>query len=168
MESANTNISIKQLHQATVAGKHLVETPITGYKKITCTCEEIPNFLSKLIGKPTVVKTTNALAELEIPKGAVIIRPKISTMDYFGNVTNYVGTKLRTDHAILRNVKYGLMFEKIGNSNCTCYSSYNNNYKYNIGQEHTPIQPFNNDITYECTSGIHFFLSEDDAKHYIF
>jgi hypothetical protein len=153
---------LNQIPSMMYSGKYLVEKPITGYKKIICTCNEVSKFWS-IFGKSNITKSIKLemVGTLEIPVDATVIKPL--SMDYLGKSLNH-RTKLRTDRAILKSVEGGSMFsEMIG---CDCHSTHDNNYKYNIGHEHKPEKPFDNDITRDCTSGIHFFLSKKEAKKY--
>jgi uncharacterized protein YjbI with pentapeptide repeats len=46
------------------------------------------------------------------------------------------------------------------------HSFYNFNLIYEVGKEVRPTQNYNSDIRIECTSGIHFFMTKEEAKDF--
>jgi hypothetical protein len=54
----------------------------------------------------------------------------------------------------------------IGSKENELISSHNNNFIYRVGETVKPEEPFDEDWTKECTSGIHFFLSLEEAQDY--
>lgn len=166
METTDKNtLDERELRYAIRSGIHNVDKPITGYKKIKCTCEV--SILLSFLRNPKIPKietTTFAIAELEIPKGSTIIRSEFSSTDSDGNVTKYASRKLRTDRAILKKIENNSFFSK--KENCVCYSIFDKNFKYKLGEEHKPERPFDSRIDTECVSGIHFFLNKDQAENY--
>jgi hypothetical protein len=45
---------------------------------------------------------------------------------------------------------------------CSTYT----NFEYKAGRIVKPVEPYNPDIRVECTSGIHFFLTREEAEAY--
>lgn len=84
------------------------------------------------------------IVKLKIPKGAVVF--------------SINGKKCRTNKCKVISI------DSIGNDN-TAVSMYDNNFTYTVGKV---IEIDNFDLSYnvECGSGIHFFLSEEDARNY--
>lgn len=83
----------------------------------------------------------NVIVELEIPKGAVVFCIN--------------GMKCRTNRAKVISLSRGTIARSIRD----------NSFTYEVGKE---IEILNFDMSYnvECSSGIHFFKSEDDAEAY--
>ena len=46
------------------------------------------------------------------------------------------------------------------------YSRHNCNFKYVVGETVKPIEVFDKDRWNECTSGIHFFITRQEAEEY--
>lgn len=152
------------------SGIHKVQQePVTGYKKIACSCEkEQENGLTD-----STRITRYMIAQLEIPVGATIVRSKSDGLDGVPPASN-----LRTDCAIVKNI------QEIGSSpsesltpesvpkflsslnNCVCHSMWDKTYRYDIGQEHRPKKLLNTDLDKVFTSGIHFFLNKNEANNY--
>lgn len=84
------------------------------------------------------------IVKLRIPKGAVVF--------------SINGKKCRTNKCKVISI------DSIGNDN-TAISMYDNNFTYTVGKV---IEIDNFDLSYnvECGTGIHFFLSEEDARNY--
>ena len=156
----------RQLCNKKKCGTHKVQKQIVGYKRIECECIST-NFFAWLNNEKHSTKTikVNAIAELEIPINATIIRPLITTESFC--VDSFVSPGLRTDKAIVKKIKptNPLNF-KFDSSNCKCYSLYNNDYEYSINKEQKPTKEFDDDIYNYSTSGIHFFLSKSDVRNY--
>jgi hypothetical protein len=53
-----------------------------------------------------------------------------------------------------------------GSSKLMTYSRYESDFKYQIGKLVKPRRKFEDDWTQECASGIHFFLTQEEAKAY--
>ncbi len=51
-------------------------------------------------------------------------------------------------------------------SNTVAYSKMDNSFRYTIGNTVTPREPFDTDPFNECSSGIHFFMSREEAVKY--
>jgi hypothetical protein len=45
-------------------------------------------------------------------------------------------------------------------------SWYNNGFIYEVGKEVKPTQNYDSDVRIECTSGIHFFMTKEEAEAY--
>lgn len=111
---------------------------LIGYKKIRCVKPD--KDWNKYKSGATVI------AVIRIPKGAVV----------FGN--GY--SKCRTNKAeVIKIEGY--------NENYKYYSLYDDNFKYEIGKQ-MEIDDFNYNHTKECASGIHFFLTKEEARNYCF
>ena len=168
------NLTEQQLRDGKIYGAHKVQTPIIGYKKIKCqsTNARLFSWLPFML-RPNI-KELYAIAELEIPQDATIIRPSVICDDFLAFTSSVeVSNKLRTNTAIVKKIERHpspmLFVNALNNlSDCECYSIHDNQYKYQIGQEQKPIQNFDDSINSECTSGIHFFLEKEDAKNYFF
>ena len=46
------------------------------------------------------------------------------------------------------------------------YSSYNSQFVYRKGEIVKPAEPFNDDFTLECSSGIHFYITREEAENH--
>ena len=76
-----------------------------------------------------------------------------------------IGNKCRAERAIVvdiyhsfdSNIKY-----QTGNS------FYDFNFIYEVGKEVKPSREYDGDIREPCLSGIHFFMTEDEAKNYLY
>jgi len=111
---------------------------LIGYKKIRCVKPDKDWEKYK--------SGANVIAVIRIPKGAVV----------FGN--GY--SKCRTNKAeVIKIEGY--------NENYKYYSLYDDNFKYEIGKQ-MEIENFDYNHTKECASGIHFFLTKEEARNYCF
>ena len=54
----------------------------------------------------------------------------------------------------------------ISNGKNTAKSKYDSNFIYKVGEIVRPTQPWDTDRWNECSTGIHFFLTEQEAKDY--
>ena len=158
-------LNLQELIDGNHYGTHRVQNPITVYKKIRC--KERMNFVDLffkyvLFRQFSEKPEFDAIAELEIPKDAIIVRSL--TYGYDSNVS----PKLRTDRAIVKKIKANRSNDvsQYDMGNCECYSIFSNKYKYHVGKEQKPEKDFNNNVFKECTSGIHFFLEKYDANKY--
>jgi len=155
----------KELEYGINKGIHKVTEPVVGYKKIKCVCE-LKSFFSDTIK----IHKHDAIAELEIPPGAEIIRPEILKTNYNSCTSSQeISNKLRTNNAIVKNITEVTRIPRrifTYLDNCICYSLYDSKYRYNIGKEHKPDTPLNKDLDKECTTGIHFFIEKSEAKKY--
>ena len=60
--------------------------------------------------------------------------------------------------------EYGQVVEIIGADEAI--SQYDNSFKYKVGDTVRPTSPFDEDFTNECSTGIHFFITLEEAKNY--
>jgi len=107
--------------------------------------------------------TNNNVVKLLIPEGARVVHPWKSDVSR--------GRKKRTDEAIpvaFYDVKKGgIIFSKKRdeqpNMMVSDRSKKDSMFEYNIGEKATPNKPLNTRLDKECTSGIHFFTTEEKA-----
>ena len=169
--------SPKLNEQELINGKHYgayhVQNPITGYKKIICKQKTMgfSDLFLKYVQKIDEKPEFDAIAQLEIPKNAIIIRPLVGRYD-LGPDTDYtyISTKLRTDRVLIKKIEavYSDDALRYDMKKCECYSDHNNKYKYHVGKEQKPKKDFDNNVFKECTSGIHFYLEKARASEYFF
>jgi hypothetical protein len=101
-----------------------------------------------------VVEMTNICPEGEIIgykqlKGGVICTLKIPADSKRSNATT---RKCRAEYAVVLDGEG--------------FSRHDPNFKYEVGKTVRPTKPFCEDRFEECSSGIHFFLTRDEAKNY--
>ena len=60
--------------------------------------------------------------------------------------------------------EYAQVLEIIGAE--TAYSNHDRTFEYKVGEIVRPTQDFNEDFTDECSTGIHFFITKEEAKNY--
>jgi hypothetical protein len=160
----NIHIKYKQMsiltHEELIgcnrSGIYDVGIPIIGYKKVRY------RTLSSLTIIPYYIQNY-AIVELEIPIGAKIVRP-FSRYDSYEQIHN-PSHKLRTDKAIVTNIYWSDLTEI--SDPCEFYSYFDERFKYVKGREHVPNY-FNDDVTQELCSGIHFFQTLGEAQDYMF
>ena len=46
------------------------------------------------------------------------------------------------------------------------FSKHDPNFKYVVGETVRPKEAFNDSLVSECESGIHFFITRQEAEHY--
>jgi hypothetical protein len=75
-----------------------------------------------------------------------------------------ISDELRTDRAIVKNiivddnhVTQNISFFGL-TITCSCFSLYEESYKYQVGHEQSPDKPLDKDVNALDASGIHFFL----------
>ena len=77
--------------------------------------------------------------------------------------TSATGRKCRADKA---NVVKIWNLDRTESKLEEVYSSHDNDFKYKVGEEITPKEPFCEDRWNECSSGIHFFITFQEAVDY--
>ena len=76
-------------------------------------------------------------------------------------VSTVIGRKCRASEAmVVRCVSTGHQGET------EFWSSYSERFIYRVGETVRPVEPFDDSITVECTSGIHFFTTQEEAEAY--
>ncbi len=111
-------------------GVYIVENPIIGYKKIKCDIEKTLFFENQNIN-------CFAIAQLEIPIGSTIIRPKFCYNNHY-YIPTYISSKLRTDIAIVKNIdiinpsEQNSLLSMLFKTKITYYSLFDDDYKYEI------------------------------------
>lgn len=119
----------------------------TVYKKIWCRCPG---------------QDAYAVATLEIPPGATVVRPGIYQSWIPGEKTP--SNKLRADQAKVVNIE---PINRPCLCGCQCFSNYYPRFSYQVGATVVPMETFNADDEIQCGSGIHFFMTEEEARDYI-
>ncbi|BCS82972.1 hypothetical protein QLL95_gp1151 [Cotonvirus japonicus] len=164
-------------------GHYKVVKPIIAYKKVGCkyigkhgiitnTLENMSNsdiktaihsreytIVDDLIEYETLCEQT-AIVKLIIPTYAQIIRPMTQEWHYQNSY------KFRTDMAIVEDIYLTCSDEKFDDKKYWCYSMHDPSFFYKIGQLITPKCKFNDNIAITCASGIHIFLTEEEAIYY--
>jgi hypothetical protein len=69
---------------------------------------------------------------------------------------NAFGRKCRAEFADVLELSEGVI----------AYSQHEDGFTYEVGKRVTPSQPFNEDFTDECSTGIHFFITRLEAEKY--
>lgn len=168
MDDTNINhyITREELMNKSKIGIHKVtDKPITGYK--------VAFFKLRSEGKPSLYDVNNphnfCILELEIPIGALIVRPfESSRGDYIGPI---ISNKLRTDRLFVKSIE-SMKFEdklikkQLSLNDCYCYSYWDNSYEY-TDQEMRPESPLSHCLNSNCESGLHFFLHKENAEKYV-
>lgn len=149
----NSTTSASTLANETEVGIFKMVNPLVGYKKVRCVCK------TGLFSKMEI----QAVAELEIPKGATVVGP-------FGNWCRgsppIHALAFRTDNVLVKRI-YGLETTIQGSSvptSCSCYSMYMKEFKYIAGKTHRPEKPLDLNRYKEHASGIYFHLTKREAK----
>lgn len=119
----------------------------TAYKKIWCRCSGLD---------------IHAIATLEIPPGATVIRPRTSKSSNFHE--KIPSNQLRADQAKVISIIDPI--DHLDLYGCHCYSTYDISFRYRVDEIVQPEMQFDTNINRECTSGIHFFMSENEARDY--
>ena len=70
------------------------------------------------------------------------------------------GRKCRAEFAQVLEITKGTRKLK------TAISTFNSGFKYEVGKTVKPVEPFEDDWTNECASGIHFFITKIEAENY--
>ena len=93
-------------------------------------------------------RTERVVIELRFPKGTKL-------------TSTIFGRKCRASRALVAQCVTP------GHENETEFRSlYDNSFVYRVGETAKPTKRFNNSSTIECTSGIHFFVTEEEAENY--
>ena len=149
--NARTSNQNKEIIAGFKYGKWVLQESLAGYKKIRCECP----FYGKV----------DAIATLEIPKGANVVRP-VSFDTYHSCST--ISDKLRTDKVITKDISFDThnpfrnWFMKF---NCKCYSNHDSTFTYKVKE--TQSTELNTDVSEECVKGIHFVTDKQSAEDYI-
>jgi len=136
------NLCGANLHGANLYGANLCGANLRGAN--LCGAKNIPKMPWTIIvpeGDLIVYKkTTNQVIKLLIPKEA--------------KRSNGTSRKCRAEYAIV--------LECVGKT----FSKHNSSYFYEKGMTVRPTKPFDEDRWNECASGIHFFLTREEAEEY--
>lgn len=146
------------------SGLHILAEPLIGYKKIRCV-RKTKSYWTKEQPNYTIF---DAIAELEIPIGSIVVRPEIIT-NYDDLIEKIVSHKLRTDRAIVKRIfAINSSCDNLIDQKTRYYSLRDGKFQYHIGKENIPKEPLGTDVNNEYQSGIHFFLSMSKAKDYYY
>ena|ERR1700744_463659 len=115
----------------------------TGYKKLLCRSIQTGRYVY-------------SVAKLDVPKGATVVRPRLSGQYPF------VSDKMRTNIARTVDVKAVAPDETIDENDC--HSIHSLFFKYPFGQY--VMAPLNTSQSDVCTHGLHFFATEREATNY--
>jgi len=128
------------LHEANLSGANLSEAYLSGAKNVP----SIPWTIVPSEGDIIVYKRLlEGVCTLLIPKEAKRL--------------NATGRKCRAEFARVLNLPEGVT---IG------HSMHDNTFVYEVGQTVTPKEPFCEDRWDECSSGIHFFITREEAENH--
>jgi hypothetical protein len=155
------NLSENELLNGEKWVTHVVDKPINGYKIIECEC--IESFLGQFLKNSY---RQSATANLYIPVGATVVRPKENHWYHGDRGHDFIkvpSSNLRTDCVIVKEIVDSDGFDinkkpmSLGWSRiCNCYSKNYNSYKYTVGYEHRPEQPLDMNVVNTFGSGIYF------------
>ena len=137
------HINREELLSGKAVGIHQLEEPLVGYKKIACLKSDL---------------TYHAVAVLEIPRGAFVVRGN-GLMD--SDERRVPSVKLRADCVIVKEIIHNIA------SPCEFVSLYDPDYIYCIGKKHRPKFDFGLSLDGPCHSGIHFFLTRKEADDFL-
>ena len=146
------DLSYAYLSGANLRGADLLEADLSGAKNISCplSCPEKGSFIAFKKSAYCYVDNTNKrfIIELEIPEDALRVsatgRKCRASKAKVVSITNFDGTP--TD---IKEVS----------------SIYNRNFKYRVG-ETVEVDDFNTNRWKECSTGIHFFITREEAVNY--
>jgi hypothetical protein len=148
-------------HASTVEAHGGTEVKAFGLSSVRVLSDQVeilqgPNFLGHIQSAAfkaprdlTVYKKLwgNSIATLRIPKGT--------------QMQSLSGYKFRAEKAVVLKIR-----DSAGKPVETGVSEYDRNFEYVVGRTVEPSgSPYNSSLT-ECSSGIHFFLSPEDAQSY--
>lgn len=175
----SSKINRQRLLVARDPGIHTVDQPLTGFKKIHCNCDPVPRGFWPFIFQAKGTKQIDAIAELEIPVGATVVRPtKIIRGNYRLNnePIRAASNKLRTDKVFVKKIEPANSIETFLTNffyplsqNSECYSHHDHLYNHHDDQQKIPIYYGLNENIYEKNApGIHFFATKEEAENYKF
>lgn len=75
--------------------------------------------------------------------------------------TSATGRKCRASEAVVL-----ALYDKDGNEITEARSNYDNDFVYRVGETVKPKKPFDDNRWDECASGIHFFVTREEAERY--
>lgn len=161
IDSANAIERIQDTEQRLDAAFDLIQT----LERIS----EIPNVRNKnciieTLDEPRIgwKSTQNRIVKLLIPEGATVVHPDKTSR-------HYIGDKKRTDKAIPLEL-YEVYNSTISGTqstskvrDVTATSTHDRGFKYNIGEVATPVDGLDKSLNTECTDGIHFWCTKQEA-----
>lgn len=80
--------------------------------------------------------------------------------------TSATGRKCRCSKAVVLDIQ-DADGVSLADKNITAFSNYDPGFEYSIGSVVTPKKPFDENRWNECASGIHFFITRDEAIDYL-
>lgn len=144
----NSSKKMTELASGQKAGKYILESGITGYKRILCHCEGF--------SLPTI-----KIAKISIPKGATVIRGESYEIDTIGDrpiKTRTVSKGVRTNCFKMVEV------ETILGETVKKYTSwFDSKQEYKLGIYYK-VENINEDLCRVHTAGLHFYLTKRDAE----
>jgi uncharacterized protein YjbI with pentapeptide repeats len=159
----NVNFCEANLVAANFAETNLVEAYLKGaiFYRANFGCAELPKFQIPQRKSLIVYKKLRdeAIATLRIPSRAARTAslssnsPEMRSEGKFG--------KCRAEQAFVVAIE-----DREGKPANTGKSWYNDNFIYEVGKEVKPTQNYNPDIRVECTSGVHFFMTKEEAEEF--
>ena len=75
--------------------------------------------------------------------------------------TSATGRKCRASEAVVL-----ALYDRDGNEISEAYSMYDSDFVYRVGETVKPSKPFDENRWNECASGIHFFVTREEAERY--
>jgi hypothetical protein len=145
-----TNLEKVNLKGANLEGANLQDAKLPKF--------QIPQRKSLIVYKKL---KDNAIATLRIPSRAVRTASLISSSPEMRAEGKF--GKCRAERAFVIAIEWERKPVKTG------FSLHNPNFIYEVGKEVKPEseQNYNSNIRIECTSGIHFFMTKEEAKEFI-
>ena len=138
-----SNLTLEELKSGDKSGTHKLSHSLVGFKKVEC----------KNGGLPITV-----IAKVEIPAGAIVIKPAIQPSTVIPPNRKIRTNKLKV--IAFYDINGGLL-----SGDGTYYSIHDKKFAYVKGKTLVP-DSFDTDLEQECTNGLHLFLTEEDAKKY--
>ena len=142
------NLSGANLYGAGLSGASLSGANLSGTDLYRANLSGAKN-AARLLAKMSIVADGDIIGYKKLRKGTIC---KLKIPADAKRVGGVVGRKCRAEYAIV--------IEGEG------VSKHDASFLYKVGETVKPVEPFNDDPLTECTSGIHFFITREEAEDY--
>jgi hypothetical protein len=144
---AGANLAYADLARAYLAGAYLADADLAGVKN-----SEI------VIARTRIIPDEGAVIGWKKARGDRIVKLEIPADAHRSHA---MGRKCRASKAVILAIYDGA--GEVDEAN----SSYDNKFRYRVGETVTPTEPFDTNMWSECSSGIHFYITRLEAEHHV-
>lgn len=157
-----TFITRDSLLRGDAYGIHVLGESIDGYKKVNCVIEYKKAVKYEDFSVQTEVLPEKCVAKVKIPQGATVVRPYTEDIDGDKSISN----KLRTDTYEVLDF-YSIDYQpNVIEKKIIGASSMHSPAHYPYEKDKRYTEKLDQNVNKQCTTGLHFFLTKNEAFAY--